>query len=76
MRSPPVGGVGRDPAPELPVSPVATGTQSVSYGRAVPGGDLGAAMTRAAWHRSLLSGLVSVPLRAGAQRTRPRSCPW
>ena len=30
----------------------------------MPGGELGAAMTRAAWHRSLLSGLVSVPLRA------------
>ena len=37
--------------------------QSVSYGRAVPGGDLGAAITRAQWHRSMLSTLVSVPLR-------------
>ena len=48
--------------PTLPVAQVATGMQSVSYGRAVPGGELGEAITRAAWHRSLLSGLISVPL--------------
>ena len=54
--------------------------QSVSYGRAVPGGELGAAITRAAWHRSLLSGLISVPLVHAvphpSTRTRPpTSCP-
>jgi len=50
--------------PELPVAQVATGAQSVSYGRATPGGDLGAALARAQWHRSFASA-VSVPLRAG-----------
>ena len=50
--------------PALAVAQVSTGMQSVSYGRAVPGGELGAAMTRAAWHRSFLSGLASVPLQA------------
>jgi hypothetical protein len=45
----------------LAVAQVSTGAQSVSYGRATPGGDLGAAMARAAWHRSF-TGAVSVPL--------------
>ncbi len=44
--------------------------QSVSYGRAIPGGELGAAMTRAQWHRSFLSGLISVPLRVVPARDR------
>jgi hypothetical protein len=61
--------------PSLPVAQVATGMQSVSYGRAVPGGDLGAAMTRAAWHRSFLSALISVPVKPAVPhpvtRTRP-----
>jgi hypothetical protein len=48
--------------PSMPVAQFATGMQSVSYGRALPGGELGAALTRAAWHRSLLSELGSVPL--------------
>jgi hypothetical protein len=48
--------------PGLPVSSVTTGYQSVSYGSATPGGDLGAALTRAQWHRSFTTG-VSVPLR-------------
>jgi hypothetical protein len=48
--------------PSMPVAQVATGMQSVSYGRAIPGGDLGAAMARAAWHRSFLSELGSAPL--------------
>ncbi|MGP7996713.1 MAG: hypothetical protein ACLPKI_05185 [Streptosporangiaceae bacterium] len=60
--------------PSLPVAQVATGMQSVSYGRAVPGGDLGAAITRAQWHRSFLSTLVSVPLRAGRRVRVP--CRW
>lgn len=51
--------------PALAVAQVSTGAQSVSYGRATPGGDLGAAMARAAWHRSFTTG-VSVPLVRGA----------
>ena len=64
--------------PTLPVAQVATGMQSVSYGRAVPGGELGAAMTRAAWHRSLLSGLISVPLSNAVPHpvTRARPPTW
>jgi hypothetical protein len=49
--------------PALAVAQVSTGSQSVSYGRATPGGDLGAALSRAAWHRSFLPTLASVPLR-------------
>jgi hypothetical protein len=49
--------------PELAVAQVSTGAQSVSYGRATPGGDLGLALQRAAWHRSFTTG-ASVPLRA------------
>ena len=43
------------------VSQVATGAQSVSYSPALPGGDYGLAMARAAWHRSFTTA-VSVPL--------------
>lgn len=52
--------------PALPVAQVSTGAQSVSYGRALPGGELGAAMSRAAWHRSLAASTGSVPLRVRA----------
>ena len=52
--------------PALAVAQVSTGSQSVSYGRATPAGDLGAAMARAAWHRSFVATLVSVPLRVRA----------
>jgi hypothetical protein len=45
------------------VAQVATGMQSVTYAPAIPVGDLGTAMARAAWHRSFTSGLGSVPLR-------------
>jgi len=45
-------------AAQLPPSPavsqVATGAQSVTYSPPMPGGDAGAAMARAAWHRSLM----------------------
>ena len=37
-------------------------SERVSYGQATPGGDLGAALARASWHRSFTSA-VSVPLR-------------
>jgi hypothetical protein len=37
--------------------------QSVTYSLPLPGGDLGTAMARAAWHRSLTGTLGSVPLR-------------
>jgi hypothetical protein len=50
--------------PELPVSMVTTGSQSVAYGRAVPTGELGAAMAQAEWHRSFVA-VASVPLRVG-----------
>jgi hypothetical protein len=47
------------PAPA--VASVSTGVQQVVYGQAVPGGALGAAMARAAWHRSFTSA-TSAPL--------------
>ena len=57
--------------PELAVAQVSTGAQSVSYGRATPGGDLGAALARAQWHRSF-TGAVSVPLRRADARAGQR----
>jgi hypothetical protein len=56
---------------ELPVSMVTTGSQSVAYGRAVPAGELGAALARAEWHRSFTTA-VSVPLRACGLTRAPR----
>jgi hypothetical protein len=50
--------------PALAVAQVSTGVQSVSYGQATPGGELGLALGRAQWHRSMMGTLVSVPLRA------------
>jgi len=47
------------PAPA--VASVQTGVQSVSYGAPTPGGELGLALGRAAWHRSFCS-VQSVPL--------------
>ena len=44
------------------VSQVATGSQSVSYSPAVPGGDYGLAISRANWHRSFVDTFASVPL--------------
>jgi hypothetical protein len=48
------------PAPA--VSQVATGSQSVTYAPALPSGEYGLALARAAWHRSFTT-LASVPLR-------------
>jgi hypothetical protein len=48
--------------PSAPVASVSTGVQSVTYSPAAPGGDYGAAMARAAWHRSLMVSLASVPM--------------
>lgn len=48
------------PAPA--VSQVATGSQSVTYNPAMPSGEYGLALARAAWHRSYTT-LASVPLR-------------
>jgi hypothetical protein len=48
----------------IPVSMVTTGSQSVAYGRPTPGGEVGAAIARANWHRSFC-GVASAPLRAG-----------
>ena len=52
------------PAPV--VASVSTGVQSVAYSPAMPGGQLGLALSRAAWHRSMMGSLASVPLRAAA----------
>jgi hypothetical protein len=48
--------------PSPAVASVQTGVQSVSYGSPTPGGELGLALGRAAWHRSFCSAR-SVPLR-------------
>jgi hypothetical protein len=48
--------------PSAAVSQVATGSQSVTYAPALPSGDYGLAIARAAWHRSFTT-LASVPLR-------------
>ena len=48
--------------PTHTVSQVATGSQSVSYSPAVPGGEYGLAISRASWHRSFVPTLASVPL--------------
>jgi hypothetical protein len=61
--------------PAMAVAQVATGSQSVSYGRAVPGGALGEAITRAAWHRSF-SSAVSVPLRIARDDLPPVPIDW
>jgi hypothetical protein len=49
--------------PGSAVSQVQIGAQSVTYSPAIPGGDYGQAISRARWHRSFCSTLVSVPLR-------------
>jgi hypothetical protein len=54
--------------PALPVAQVNTGVQSVSYGRAIPGGPLGEALSRAAWHRTLAATIASAPLRPPVPR--------
>jgi hypothetical protein len=46
------------------VAQISTGGQSVSYSPPAALGDYGTAMARAAWHRSFLSSLATVPLRA------------
>jgi hypothetical protein len=52
--------------PTAAVASVQTGAQAVTYNPAMPGGDYGLALARAAWHRSLCEGqqgtLVSAPL--------------
>jgi hypothetical protein len=57
-------------AATLPPSPsygsVSTGAQAVSYQPPSPGGEYGAAMARAAWHRSLMGGLGTIPLTQAA----------
>jgi hypothetical protein len=54
--------------PTHTVAQVSTGSQSVSYSPAMPGGQYGLAIARANWHRTFLGGLVSVPLRLCAPR--------
>ena len=43
------------------VSQVATGAQSVTYSPPMPGGDAGAALAKAAWHRSMM-GAETAPM--------------
>jgi hypothetical protein len=54
-------------AATLPPSPAiaqaTTGMQSATFSPPMPGGELGAALARAAWHRTFCPTLVSVPLR-------------
>lgn len=59
------------------VSQVATGVQSVTYSPPMPGGDAGAAMAKAAWHRSLMGGGGSAELTLAppARQTVPLD-PW
>jgi hypothetical protein len=61
------------PAPS--VDRVSTGVQSVSYSPPVPGGDLGLALSRAAWHRSFVVGqLGSVPLQLAPPSNAAARC--
>jgi hypothetical protein len=53
--------------PAAAVSQVATGSQSVTYSPALPGGEVGLALARAEWHRSFTT-LASVPMRAARTR--------
>lgn len=59
------------------VSQVATGVQSVTYSPPMPGGDAGAAMAKAAWHRSLMcnGGSPELVLAPPAVATVPGN-PW
>jgi hypothetical protein len=64
--------------PAVPVASVSTGVQNVSYSPAASPGKLGEALSRAAWHRSFVSGaLISVPLEVAMPRRRwPRPAWW
>jgi hypothetical protein len=61
--------------PEVPVAMVTTGSQSVAYGSAIPGGALGAAIARANWHRSF-SAAGTVPLVAAGRPELPPDNWW
>ena len=61
--------------PELPVSMVTTGSQSVAYGTPIPGGEMGKAVARANWHRSFTSA-GSVPLVTATPRRAPVGTWW
>jgi len=63
--------------PAASVAQVSTGAQSVSYSPPLPGGDFGLAMSRAAWHRSLMGsgGSVELDQAAPALPSAPGS-PW
>jgi hypothetical protein len=55
--------------PTPAVAQVATGSQSVSYSPAIPGGDYGLAISRAAWHRDQ-TGSLATPLLVRARSTQ------
>lgn len=59
--------------PTPAVAVVTTGAQSITYGAARPGGDYGLAIERAAWHRSFLDTVTSVPIRKTPQLARRRT---
>lgn len=58
------------------VSQVATGSQSVTYSPARPGGSYGEALARAEWHRSFAGTAGSVPLAAASPAGAPPGYEW
>lgn len=63
--------------PSPAVSQVQTGAQSVAYSPAAPVGEYGLAMSRAAWHRSFVTGtVVSVPLETAIPGQLPLPLDW
>lgn len=63
--------------PTQAVASVQTGAQAVNYGSAVPGGEFGLAVGRAAWHRSFVSGqLASILLQVGPDLEVPVGVWW
>jgi len=60
------------------VAAVATGSQSVTYSPAQPGGDYGLALQRAAWHRSFVTGQVlGIPMQLAPPPMLPaRELAW
>ncbi len=62
--------------PTPAVAQVTTGVQSVSYSPAAPTGQYGLALGRAAWHRSFLATLDSIPLAVAPPAVEVMPPPW
>jgi hypothetical protein len=62
------------PSPAL--SNVSTGAQSVGYSPPMPGGEYGAALSRAAWHRSLMGAPDSALLILSPPAVESTPPPW